>query len=343
MNLVFFMDALTHTTRISRILRQPRGNAMLIGVGGSGKQSLTRMAAFVGGMKCQSIEIFRGYRMFDFREDIKKFMIMTGVEGKDTVFLFTDSQIVDETMLEDLNNILNTGEVPNLFPSDELDRIVGDMIPVCKEAGIIETRDNCLAHFISRVRDKLHIVLCMSPVGDALRIRCRQFPSLINCTTIDWFHGWPEAALIAVAERFLSELELPSEEIRDSVVKMCGFVHRSIETTSNKFFNELKRRLYTTPKSYLDLISLYLSMLKGLQDSVQVKTDRMIIGVQKLQETNAIVESLRGDLEKLTPVLKQKGIETEELLARAAKDSAEANVVAERVGADAAVVDKQVN
>ena len=193
MNLVFFMDALTHTTRISRILRQPRGNAMLIGVGGSGKQSLTRMAAFVGGMKCQSIEIFRGYRMFDFREDIKKFMIMTGVEGKDTVFLFTDSQIVDETMLEDLNNILNTGEVPNLFPSDELDRIVGDMIPVCKEAGIIETRDNCLAHFISRVRDKLHIVLCMSPVGDALRIRCRQFPSLINCTTIDWFHGWPEA------------------------------------------------------------------------------------------------------------------------------------------------------
>lgn len=42
-------------------------------------------------------------------------------------------------------------------------------------------------HFISRVRQKLHIVLCMSPVGEAFRSRCRMFPSLVNCCTIDWF------------------------------------------------------------------------------------------------------------------------------------------------------------
>ena len=226
MNLVFFEDALCHTARISRILSQPRGNAMLIGVGGSGKQSLTKMSAFVCGFDCRSIEINRGYGITEFREDIKKFMIDTGVEGKDTVFLFTDSQIVDETMLEDLNNVLNTGEVANLFPQDETDKIVSDMIEVCKNDGIVETRDNCLAHFVSRVRDKLHIVLCMSPVGDALRVRCRQFPSLINCTTIDWFHGWPEAALVSVAERFLQALDLGSAETTKSVVQMCGYVHR---------------------------------------------------------------------------------------------------------------------
>lgn len=42
-------------------------------------------------------------------------------------------------------------------------------------------------YFISRVREKLHIVLCMSPAGDAFRSRCRMFPSLVNCCTIDWF------------------------------------------------------------------------------------------------------------------------------------------------------------
>ena len=66
---------------------------MLIGVGGSGKQSLTKMAAFVGNMACLSIEISRGYGIREFREDIKKFMLKTGVEGLDTVFLFTDSQV----------------------------------------------------------------------------------------------------------------------------------------------------------------------------------------------------------------------------------------------------------
>ena len=341
MNLVFFEDALIHATRISRILRQPRGNAMLIGVGGSGKQSLTRISAFVANMACINIEINRGYGINEFREDIKKLMLRTGVNGQDTVFLFTDTQIVVETMLEDLNNILNTGEVSNLFPSDETDRIVSDMIAVCKADGIAETRDNCLAHFISRIRDKLHIVLCMSPVGDALRIRCRQFPSLINCTTIDWFHGWPEVALVSVAGRFLGDLELPSEDIRKSVVAIAGFVHRSIEDTSEKFYNALRRRVYTTPKSYLDLINLYMSMLKGLQDVVEVKCDRMKVGVRKLKETNDIVDSLRGDLIKLEPILKQKTIETEELLAKVAQDSAEANEVALKVGQEEAIVGKQ--
>lgn len=96
---------------------------MLVGVGGSGKQSTARLAAFVSDMQCVSLEISRGYGLKDFREDMKKFFITSGVEGKDLVFLFTDSQVVDESMLEDVNSVLNSGEIPNLFPPDELEKI----------------------------------------------------------------------------------------------------------------------------------------------------------------------------------------------------------------------------
>lgn len=74
MNIVFFADAVVHVTRVGRVLRQPRGNVMLVGVGGSGKQSLTRIAAFVAGYECVQIEINRGYGLMEFREDIKKIM-----------------------------------------------------------------------------------------------------------------------------------------------------------------------------------------------------------------------------------------------------------------------------
>ena len=78
MRLVFFKDAIEHVSRISRILRQPRGNAMLVGVGGSGKQSLTRFACFIGELKCFQIELKKGYGMNDFREDLKKLYKISG-------------------------------------------------------------------------------------------------------------------------------------------------------------------------------------------------------------------------------------------------------------------------
>lgn len=50
-------------------------------------------------------------------------------------------------------------------------------------------------YFIDRVKQNLHIVLAMSPIGDAFRNRLRMFPSLINCCTIDWFQVSPPVVL----------------------------------------------------------------------------------------------------------------------------------------------------
>ena len=79
--------------RIARMVRQPRGNALLVGVGGTGKQSLTRMAAHMCGYNCFQIELMRGYNYESFHEDLKKIYHMAGVKGEDTVFLFTDTQV----------------------------------------------------------------------------------------------------------------------------------------------------------------------------------------------------------------------------------------------------------
>ncbi len=92
-------------------------------------------------------------------------------------------------------------QVPNLFAADEYEQVIAQVRPLAKEQGIPEgDRDAIFAHFISLVQDKLHIVLCMSPVGDSFRARCRMFPSLVNCCTIDWFIEWPRLVAPGIAQ-----------------------------------------------------------------------------------------------------------------------------------------------
>ena len=73
----------------------------------------------------------------------------------------------------------------------------------CKKLGLPDTKDDLWNYFVEKVRDNLHIVLCMSPAGDALRKRCRNFPGLVSSTGIDWFYAWPREALVSVADAYL--------------------------------------------------------------------------------------------------------------------------------------------
>lgn len=94
---------------------------------------------------------------------------------------------------------------------------------------IFERGDTCNPNSVlSQVRRYLHVVLCFSPVGDRFRKRARQFPALVNCTVFDWFHGWPQEALVSVALRFVGEIPDIDEEHRVSIAQHMAFAHTEV-------------------------------------------------------------------------------------------------------------------
>ena len=123
MDLVLFKDAITHVAKIYRVLNLKRGHAFLVGVGGSGRHSLTRLSAFISEMKVYQLEVTKGFGLKQFREKLKQMYEWAGYRVKDklkTTFIFADNDVVSESFLEDIQNMLNGGVVPNIYTNDEL-------------------------------------------------------------------------------------------------------------------------------------------------------------------------------------------------------------------------------
>lgn len=76
-------------------------------------------------------------------------------------------------------------------------------------------------------------------------------------------------------------------------------IHTSVEEESERFFGELRRRVYTTPKSYLDLINLYLDTLDKKRYEYNINRSRLAIGLKKLNDTNKSIAELRVKLTEL--------------------------------------------
>jgi dynein heavy chain, axonemal len=166
----------------------------------------------------------KGYSMRDWRDDMRDRLFQAcGIEGNPLVFLFSDTQIINEAFVEDINNILNNGKIPNLYPQDVTNEIVEIMKDTHRNddnfKAIQDDQNAIMNMFEDTAKNSLHLVLAMSYIGDAFKTRLRQFPALVNCCTIDWFLPWPSEALDSVARHFLKSVDdLP---MLDGIVQIC--------------------------------------------------------------------------------------------------------------------------
>ena len=270
--------------RIARLLSMDRGSALLVGVGGSGKQSLTRLAAYIVGaftfqIQSQAVQperVVRGSQDHCTRS--------AGLKGQKVAFIFTDAEVKEESFLEYINQILMTGEVAGLFPKDELDMIVNDMRPwpsvsarTCPTRGRTSTSSSWVGCGTTSTRASASPRLA---TNSRLELEISRVSSTGAPSTGSSLG--PRTPSSRVSTKYIGDFDMACDEsVKALLQEHMGHVHTAVTTACKEYFEKFRRNVYVTPKSYLSFIDGYRSLYQKKLDDVNVLADKINSGLSQ--------------------------------------------------------------
>lgn len=342
LNIVLFSYALQHLNRICRIISIPSGSGLLIGLGDSGRRSLTQIAAFMCKQSLFQPDVSQGYEFQNWREDVKTVLKASGGTGNNAIFLVSDNEITHEGILTDIGSLLSTGEIPNLWPVDEKQEVL-EMVRLDAQGGnrnIDVSPAQVFSFFVNRSKQKLHIILCFSPIGNTLRNRLIRYPSLLNCCTVDWFDDWPTEALVMVSRSFLSDIKMP-EETMSAVIESSVVFHQTAKLEYERFFNESGHRNYVTTAAYLELHHCFKKLYENKQQKIADAIRRYTGGLNTLVEATEAVNSMQTELNLLHPKLLTMAKNLSEMAVEIEAKTREANVATDHVRREQEIANEQ--
>ncbi|XP_028393421.1 dynein heavy chain 6, axonemal-like isoform X2 [Dendronephthya gigantea] len=314
---VFFRQAVEHLSRAARVFRQLGGHLLLVGLGGTGKGSVVKLAAYLENCEFRTLRTLSNYNITDFHEDVKAALCIAGIDGLNTVLFLNDRYLVKESFFEDVSYMLNGREVPDMFSNEDKERIFISLGKNARSLGISNDKHAVFDLFKQRVNDHIHYAVSMTPSGTLFRQRCRVYPSLINCCAIDWYDEWPNDALEAVGKTFLQSVEIAEFH---RLTRLSVDVHHISQEAAGRFRTELSRRCYATPATYMECIQMFLEIFVKKREEYLKYRERLSAGILKLDESYELVGKMKQELVELSPELERKAKDTEVLLNQLAKD-----------------------
>lgn len=250
--------------------------------------------------------------MKDFARNLKDCLKECGIKKTPKTFLLNDTQLIHGLMLEYINGVLNTGDAPNLYAQQQdKDDITQALQSEANKIYGSAIDSNVMKVYLRHVQQNIHVVLAMSPLGNSFMNRLRMFPSLVNCCTLDWFSEWPEDALESVAlDNFRKESIIIDDDTIVKVVSACKYIHKRVEKESKVFSERMRRFVYLTPTSYIELLSLYRRILNMKEMEISEKKKRLLKGLEVLRGAGVEVDKMNQEITKQKPELEKAKKET---------------------------------
>lgn len=331
--LILFNDLLDHVLRIDRVLRQPQGHLILIGVSGSGKATLSRFVAWMNGIKIVQLKTTRKYSQEDFDSDLRHVLRRAGTNGERICFMLDESNILESAFLERMNTLLANGEVPGLFEGDDYTTLM----TACKEGALrqalnLDTQDELYKWFTSEIVRNLHVIFTMNPPDSDLTSHAVASPALFNRCVLNWMGDWSDNTLLQVAASLTENLDLDrsSFTVPDSVIPVSPEFYlvnsyRTSLTNSIVYIHKcaIEKSLTTassekshvvSPGDFLDFLKRFVEIFNEKSEELEDQQRHFNVGLDKLRDTVLKVRELKASLAQKKSQLEVKSQEAKEML-----------------------------
>lgn len=307
MNLSIFRYAVEHIARICRVFKQPRSHALLIGIGGIGRQSYTRLAAHIMDFELHQIELTQSYSLQNWTDFLKSMILKVSYHEQHGVFLIADAQLRHSQFLDDVTQLMATGEILHLFSADELADVHDKMLAIDKQRDkSLQTDGSPRAlhdFFVGIVREQLHVVVCMSPANDRYRDILINYPTLLNACTIDYFGPWPDDALVAIAHRFMSaeDFTLLTDAQKEASAKVFREFHYSTLAMADALLAQRRTHIYIPPVTYIEAINVFMATLK--KKTLELEASEKMYGgsLDRLAGSCTEIDKMQKSIDALDP------------------------------------------
>uniref|UniRef100_A0A8D8RBM8 Dynein heavy chain 2, axonemal n=1 Tax=Cacopsylla melanoneura TaxID=428564 RepID=A0A8D8RBM8_9HEMI len=304
MDLVLFQGAMEHIIRIGRVISQPKGHLLLVGMGGSGRTYLTRISAF---LYKQEFFSNQGCDVDELLTKWRHLYCEAGIHHQGTCFLFKYTTPEHEVFFGFLSAILRSGDVPGLITQKQKEQISEDLRRLLIGMKLYIPDMDVFEYFLDKVRLHFHLVFCISSTGPLFKYILKKYPYFLDFVTIDWIDNWPKESLQEVAERILEDVDMLNPEpnhsqvsVKCSMAKVFTKIHTSIVQWGQR--PNSKRSIYVTLKNYVLLLRDFTKMFDEQRDIQRAVLEDVQYTLFKI-DAFGFMETMRLEMEQLSEEL----------------------------------------
>ncbi|SCN60390.1 dynein heavy chain, putative [Plasmodium chabaudi chabaudi] len=205
LNIVLFNDAIKHICKLIRIIDNLKSDALLLGIGGCGKTTISKFSSYVASKTFIEIDFSRHCTDNDIKKYLQNIFHRCVMKNEDIILFLKESKIHDNFFIY-INEYMCTNNIINLYTKEEKDYVINNIRSIAKSENVKETDNDIFDYYIKKVNENLHFILCFSPTSNNFRDKANNFQCILNNTMIDIYDNWEADSLMCVGNNYVNNI-----------------------------------------------------------------------------------------------------------------------------------------